>query len=138
MKKIGILILLCITMLTSCGEKKTLTLPFSVSDIASVELYKVSDGEITLTKAVTEERTVKGLYNVFCKMVIKSTDHFDDDNYVAFNFILSDGTNYVIIYYGHGVKNGTLKVSDQYYYFVSSDVRGIWEAYARETIETEE
>lgn len=135
MRKKLSLILLCIVMLTACGKTSTLTLPFAVSDVTAVELYQFSEGEKSIEKSIIDEGTIANLYNSFTDTEIKNSKSIDADSYVVFNFILTNDENYEIVFFEHAVKDGTLKVSDENYYSVSCDFKGMWNNYMKEATE---
>ncbi len=134
MKKILALVLtfVCILGLTGCGKDKTITLdlPFEVADVENVEMYHYSGAPVSAEKkVVVAEKDIKNLYDLFDGLSLKEekVEEITGAEVISFRFNFSDGTNYELIYGGHGVKNGSLKsATGGFEYSTIADILAYW------------
>lgn len=131
MKKYGLMLaFLCICGLAGCGRQTVegVDFPFEAADVVSVSAShytSVSSEE----KIVTEPADIQALYAYFESLTFqeKEVDEMADAATTAFQFHLSDDTEFDLTYAGNGVKNGALKSSaGDFEYFTSADVGGYW------------
>ena len=96
---------------------------------------------IRLTKAINrfnreikkqdkyQEKDIKNLYDVFdgLSLKVEKVEEITGAEVVSFRFNLADGTNYELIYGGHGVKNGSLKsATGGFEYSTIADILAYW------------
>lgn len=141
MKKLLALILtfICVVALAGCNkvnilgvlpETVNLDLPFEVADVENVEMYHYSGAPVSAEKKiVVSEGNIKTLYDVFegLSLEVKEIEEITGAEVISFRFNLSDGTNYELIYGGHGVKNGSLKSpTGGFEYVTRADILAFW------------
>lgn len=127
-----VLTLVCVLGLVGCGKDKTVTFefPFEVADVENVEMYHYSGAPVAAEKkVVVEEKDIKNLYDVFDGLSLKEekVEEITGAEVISFRFNLADGTNYELIYGGHGVKNGNLKsATGGFNYSTTADILAYW------------
>lgn len=134
MKKIFamVLVMVCLLSLCGCSEKEILKieLPFELADIEKIEMYHYDDVPVSAEKKlVTDKDDVEYIYNLFQELDLKqnNTEEYSGASVTSFRFVLSDGTNYEIVYVGNGVKKGVVKSSmGDFEYFTSEDIGWCW------------
>ena len=118
--------------LVGCGEDKTVKFdfPFEVTDVENIEMYHYSGAPIAAEKkVVVAEDDIKNLYGVFdgLSLNVEKVEEITGVEVISFRFNLADGTNYELIYGGHGVKKGNLKsATGGFNYSTTADILAYW------------
>lgn len=111
-------------------EETYLDLPFDVADVENVEMYHYSGAPVSAEKKmVVADGDIKELYDMFERLSLKveKVEEITGAEVISFRFNLSDGTNYELIYGGHGVKSGSLKsATGGFEYSTSADILAYW------------
>ncbi len=129
---IGACLILCLFGCNRGIKEVHIEFPFEVSDVEKVETYHY-DGVPTAVekKVVTEVADIEDMYAMFERITLQAEKEVEETVggcVASFRFVLSDGTNYEIIYTGGGVKKGMLKSNEgMFNYFTSSDIGQYWE-----------
>ena len=126
-----LLVIFCVLALAGCNDKTVnIDLPFEVGNVENVEMYHFDGVPVSAEKKViTEEDTIKALYNMFEGLSLKHQEIEDTTGaeITSFRFNLVDGASYELIYGCYGVKNGNLKSSTgDFEYFTSADIGSYW------------
>ena len=111
------------------STKKTVTLPFDVTDVCDVEVYHYVLSSDAEKKVATQAEDISYLYSKFSGLEVSVKEREPDPGkaITSFRFNLSDGTSYEIIYYAIAVKAGRLKFpAEQLDYFTSADIGSGW------------
>ena len=125
---------ICLLCLAGCDrESKTVAmdLNFEASQVQKVEMYHYIDSPASAEKKViTDPKDIQSLYAKFqgLKMENKQLAATPSSAEVtSFRFLLEDGTNFELIYYGYGVKNGELCFSpSNHRLFTAADIGWNW------------
>ncbi len=136
MKRVNTVILaVCLILcFTGCNRKVKdvhIEFPFEVTAVEKVETYHYDGVPATAEKkVVTEAEDIENLYTMFERITLQAGKVAEETTggcVAGFRFILSGGTDYELIYTGHGVKKGMLKSnSGKFNYFTSSDIGQYW------------
>ena len=122
--------------LSGCNQDVTITLPFEVTDVESIESYYDDGMSSTVQKKTTTKSTdIEELYTFFTELSLQDKDSSSSDceRTARFVFILSDGTSYELVYVNEAVKKGRLmSPSGEFDYFTSADLCGVWEGLSGE------
>lgn len=111
------------------STKKTVTLPFDVTEICEVEVYHYVLSSDAEKKVATQAEDISYLYSKFSGLKVSGNEREPDPGkaITSFRFNLSDGTSYEIIYYAIAVKAGRLKFpAEQLDCFTSADIGSGW------------
>lgn len=137
----GLIDTFCSTPGRGATEHVSIQFPFGVSDVESIEAYHYySDPSEAEKKNITDAETIAYLYESFQSILMQDKDIEDREihNVAIFRFNLRDGTEYVVVYTGYGVKNGEIRTSGGSNYFTSADIGGKWRNISAEAIPADE
>lgn len=143
MKKLVAVILtfVCCISLAGCAKKEKLELPFSASDVESVEMFRFTVPVEAEKKVLTGQEDIEGLYTTFQGISLKDkeTEPLAGGSVTSFRFNLSDGTDYEVVYSSLAVKSGRLRLSNvDKDYATSADIGACWDNYDCETVKAAE
>lgn len=134
MKKIILLIvsiiLLSLLLARCTKEDVSVTLPFEIKDIQSVELYSYSVPSNAQKRIVTDKEDIKNIFELASRADVKDkkSNDYVGASVISLRFILQDKEPYELIYISYGVKNGRFASKD-FNYFTISDLSSFWYKY---------
>ena len=143
-KTIGLITLLLLMMgLVGCNRETVhIDFPFEIGDVENIEMYHYAGVPVSAEKKVVVSKTeITDLYDMFEDLSLKDkqVEETTGGDVTSFQFNLSNGTNYELIYVCNGVKNGKLKSSTgKFEYFTSSDIGSYWSNIDLEAVPVEE
>ena len=132
MKKIMSLVLVFVVVFAfaGCGKTMNIEFPFDTSDVETIVIYQYNVPAAAEKKILTESDDIEGVMNVFSGITLrdKKVEECSGSTVTSFQFNLSDGTSYAIIYVSEAVKSGTLMLSDDdTKWFTSADIGALWD-----------
>lgn len=131
------------TVLSGCGERTQIKLPFGLSEVHYVEMYRYTVPADAEKKIAEEPEDIESIYSLFANQRVKVKTAEDDDTVggetVSFRFHLMDDTDYEISYHYGGRRNGSLRLLTEEKEFTASvDVGACWDDCDCEASEAEE
>jgi hypothetical protein len=142
MKKVSFCLCIFIVFLavTGCSSTTNIDLPFSASDVESMELYRYSVPADSQMQIITKPSDIESIINTLTSIKVKegSYEPTAGTDTTSFRFNLSDGTDFEIIYVGYGVKKGEIMSSYIFNYVTEADVGGLWDDFKYEVVNAEE
>lgn len=142
MKKIVfVLVAAMVLVFTGCEKKETISMPFDVTDVNNIEMYRNAEPYSAEKQVITESEDIADLYSLFSGLEVsdKKTEPVVGETITSFRFNLSDDRSYEIIYCAEAVKSGRLKFpAEKLDYFTSADIGGRWDSYQYEIVPVSE